>query len=168
MAWNCPSVCKNNSLINGYFEIMLKILEEGRQESLPTILCEPDSFGGHSKPPKAVIIRECPHDSLGLLSPLRCFASYAATLIHRIFRIRWLAGILGWFSKAFHQIFNILVCSEIGKKYSGADAIALEYQPGTTAEQSYANNPVDEGSCVALRSSVREREDPRSHEGIPE
>jgi len=79
-----------------------------------------------------------------------------------------LAGILGWFSKAFHQIFNILVCSEIGKKYSGADAIALEYQPGTTAEQSYAKDPVYEGSCVALRSNVREREDPRSHEGIPE
>jgi len=31
----------------------------------------------------------------------------------------------------------------------GANGIALEKQPGTTAERSYANNPVDEGSCVA-------------------
>ena len=69
-------------------ENYVKVVEGGRQESLPTILREPDSFGGHSKPPKAVVIRECPHDSLGLLSPLRCFASYAATLIHRIFRVR--------------------------------------------------------------------------------
>ena len=66
-------------------ENYVKVVEGGRQESLPTILCEPDSFGGRSKPLKAVVIRECPHDSLGLLSPLRCFA---ATLIHRIFRIR--------------------------------------------------------------------------------
>ena len=70
------------------FEFMLKGLEGGRQESLPTILCEPDSFGGRSEPLKSVVIRECPHDSLGLLSPLRCFVNYAATLIHRIFRIR--------------------------------------------------------------------------------
>jgi len=55
-------------------------LEEGRQESLPTILCEPDSFGGRSKPPKTVAIRECPHGSLGLLSPLlRKLRSYPHT-----------------------------------------------------------------------------------------
>ena len=35
-----------------------------------------------------VITRERPRDSLGLLSPLRCSAGCAATLIHRIFRIR--------------------------------------------------------------------------------
>jgi len=45
---------------------------------------------------------------------------------------------------------------------------ALEKQPGTTAELSSAKDPVYEGSCAVLRSSVREREDPRSHEGIPE
>ena len=64
-------------------EVLLEVLEVGRQESLPTILCEPDSFGGRSKPPKAVVIRECPHDSLGLLSPLRCFVNYAATRVPR-------------------------------------------------------------------------------------
>jgi len=64
---------------------LLEVLEGGRQESLQTILCEPDSFGGHSEPLNAVVTRECPRDSLGLLSPLRYSA---ATLIHRIFRIR--------------------------------------------------------------------------------
>jgi len=83
---------RNSGGLFGYelelVEKILKVLEGGRQESLPTILCEPDSFGGRSEPPKTVITRECPRDSLGLLSPLRCFASCAATLIHRIFRIR--------------------------------------------------------------------------------
>jgi len=65
--------------------VVLEVLEEGRQESLPTILCEPDSFGGRSEPPKPVDTRGSPRASLGLLSPLRCSA---ATLIHRIFRIR--------------------------------------------------------------------------------
>ena len=48
------------------------------------ILCEPDSFGGRSEPLKPVVTRDSPRDSLGLLSPLRCSASCAATLIHRI------------------------------------------------------------------------------------
>ena len=71
-------------------------MERGRQESLPTILCEPDSFGGRSEPLKPVITRECPRDSLGLLSPLRCFArlrSYPHTpdLSHKIVgRDSWL------------------------------------------------------------------------------
>ena len=73
-----------------------KVLEIGRQESLPTILCEPDSFGGRSEPLKPVITRECPRDSLGLLSPLRCSArlrSYPHTpdLSHKIVgRDSWL------------------------------------------------------------------------------
>ena len=61
-------------LISAIGYLTSKVLERGRQESLPTILCEPDSFGSRSKPLKPVVIRECPHDSLGLLSPLRCFA----------------------------------------------------------------------------------------------
>jgi len=34
------------------FEFVLEVLEEGRQESLPTILCEPEFFDGHSRPLK--------------------------------------------------------------------------------------------------------------------
>jgi len=29
--------------------VYIEVLEEGRQESLPTILCEPDSLGGRSR-----------------------------------------------------------------------------------------------------------------------
>jgi len=34
------------------FEFVLEVLEEGRQESLPTILCEPEFLDGHSRPLK--------------------------------------------------------------------------------------------------------------------
>ena len=91
---------RNSGGLFGYelelVEKILKVLEGGRQESLPTILCEPDSFGGRSEPPKTVITRECPRDSLGLLSPLRCSAklrSYPHTpdLSHKIVgRDSWL------------------------------------------------------------------------------
>ena len=81
----------------------------GRQDPPPNFLCEPDSFGGRSKPLKAVITRECPRDSLGLLSPLRCSASGTATLIHRIVRIRSLAVGPGCFSRADHSAASLKV-----------------------------------------------------------
>ena len=84
-------------------------MRRGRQEPAPNFLREPDSFGGRSEPPKAVITRECPRDSLGLLSPLRCFASYTATLIHRIFRVRSLALVPGCFSKAILSFILLYV-----------------------------------------------------------
>jgi len=36
---------------------------------------------------------------------------------------------------------------------SRADGIALEKQPGTTAERSYAKDPVYEGSCVVYEAA---------------
>jgi len=54
-------------------EVMLEVLEEGRQESLPIILCEPDSFGGHSEPLKPVITRDA------LVTPWVSSLPYAAS-----------------------------------------------------------------------------------------
>jgi len=58
------------------------IKRRGRQALLFISIMRTVSFGGCSKPLKAVVTRESSRDSLGLLSPLRCDA---ATLIRRIF-----------------------------------------------------------------------------------
>ena len=102
------------------------------------------------------------------LTLLRKLRSYPHTpdLSHKIVgRDSWL------FFKNFdsRQIFSVLVYSRDSQKLKAIWLTnRLRETAGNQRQTSYAKDPVYEGSCAALRSSVRERGDPRSREGIPE
>ena len=65
--------------------VVLEVLEWGRQESLPTILCEPESFGGHSEPLKySTALHKYHSNEHPLFAPvLRCRQSTMPR--HRLF-----------------------------------------------------------------------------------